>query len=95
MTGIVFTSRICSLLTTLALSGIAVARSAAQFAADSGPPRAALLELYTSEGCDGCLLVDRWVSELPSRGYNPAQVVELAFWPVTRSYASAPPARPK
>ena len=79
MTGIVFTSRICSLLTTLALSGIAGARSAAQFAADSGPPRAALLELYTSGGCDGYPPSGLLDSELPDRGFSPARIVALAF----------------
>ena len=78
MTGILATSRICSLLTTLTLSGIAGA-SSAQFAVDSSPPRAALLELYTSGGCDGYPPSGLLDSELPDRGFSPARIVALAF----------------
>ena len=51
----------------------------ARCAAESGPRRVALLELYTSEGCDSCPPTDRWVSALPQRGLAPDRVVTLAF----------------
>jgi len=53
--------------------------AAAQCTAESGPRRVALLELYTSEGCDSCPPTDRWVSALPQRGLTPERVVTLAF----------------
>ena len=41
--------------------------------------RVALLELYTSEGCNSCPPVDEWVSKLPSKGLTGDRVVPLAF----------------
>lgn len=45
--------------------------------ASSGPTRAALLELYTSEGCNSCPPADRWLSGL--RAHPPRNLVVLAF----------------
>jgi hypothetical protein len=67
----------------LGLSAIILAGSAR--AADpacsayTGPHTTALVELYTSEGCDTCPPADHWLSSLFSQGFRSDQVVPLSL----------------
>lgn len=61
------------------LSAAAVRPTQADDTTAHDTPRVALLELYTSEGCDSCPAADRWVSSLPRPRFVPGKLVVLAF----------------
>ncbi len=65
-------------LLLLILLIVPAAGEAAQCTASSGAGTAALVELYTSEGCSSCPPADRWLATLASR-YPGGNVVPLAL----------------
>lgn len=63
-----------------ALCAVAAFPAAAVQCVRQSPPHAvALLELYTSEGCDSCPPADRWLSRVSREGPGADSVVPLAL----------------
>ena len=67
------------LFAIIAIAACNPSSHAADCVVNSSKHRVALLELYTSQGCNSCPPADRWLNGLQDRGTGVTQVVPLAF----------------
>ncbi|MGQ0510820.1 MAG: DUF1223 domain-containing protein [Betaproteobacteria bacterium] len=63
----------------LAFLGLPAQAQSPSCSARSQAGTTALVELYTSEGCDSCPPADRWLSSLGEKGLVPGKVVPIAL----------------
>jgi hypothetical protein len=73
-------TRFLATLCVAAIAAVAMTSGvAATCSAKSGAQTAALIELYTSEGCDSCPPADRWLSGLKATEVQAGRAVPLAM----------------
>ncbi len=68
-----------ALALVLALLGLPAQAQPGSCSAQSPAGTTALVELYTSEGCDACPPADRWLASLGEKGLVPGKLVPLAL----------------
>ncbi|TWO82199.1 hypothetical protein CBW56_01785 [Denitratisoma oestradiolicum] len=71
--------RHAALLAAVALQFVVGAADAQTCSASSGAQTAALIELYTSEGCSSCPPADAWLREAAGARNRPGSIVPLAL----------------